>query len=233
MCSGRSKQGERLATGKSCQGYTLLELLLAMFVFALVVSSVYGSYKATFAIIHGSEHQAAIADRSGFVLARITEDLESLILGKGVFLFGEEQSFAGGRKDSLSFLSSAQIILGKTDMPHGRILISYLAEVDDRSGLLSLYRAETAILPGVKFGEGVRQKNLLCSGLKELRFTYHDTAGNVITTWKGDGSDKDKNREAQLIPVMVGVELIFPETVLDKKMQVFRTIVALPQQGNR
>jgi len=233
MFSVRSKQGERPVAGESCQGYTLVELLLAMFVFALVVSSVYGSYKATFAIIHGSEHQATIADRSGFVLSRITEDLESLILGKGGFLFGEEQTFAGGRKDSLSFLSSAQIILGKTDVSRGRILLSYLAEVDDRSGLLFLYRAETAILPGVKFGEGMTQKYLLCSGLKEIRFTYRDTAGNMITTWKGDGSDMDKGQEAQMLPVMVGVELLFPETVYSQKTQVFRTIVTLPQQGNK
>ena len=233
MYSERSKQGERPTADESCQGYTLVELLLAMFVFALVVSSVYGAYKATFAIIHSSEHQATIADRGGFVLSRITEDLESLILGKGGFFFGEEQSFAGGRKDSLSFLSSAQIILGKTDVPRGRVLINYFVEVDDRSGLLSLYRAETAILPGVNMGEGVRQKYLLCSGLKELRFTYHDTIGNVITTWQGDGSDMDKDREAQMLPVTVGVELVFPETALGKKMQVFRTIVALPQQGNR
>jgi general secretion pathway protein J len=233
MCSGRNKQAEWLVADESCQGYSLVELLLAMFVFALVVSSVYGSYKATFAIIQGSEHQATIADRSGFVLSRITEDLESLILGKDGFLFGEEQSFAGRRKDSLSFVSSAQIILGKTDVRRGRILISYLAEVDDRSGLLSLFRAETAILPGVKFGEGVSQKNLLCGGLKELRFTYHDSSGKVITTWKGDGSDIDNGQEAQMLPVMVGVELLFAEGALDKKMQVFRAIVALPQQGTR
>ncbi len=233
MFSGRSKQAELPAAGESCQGYSLVELLVAMFVLALVVSSVYGSYKATFAIIHGSEHQATIADRSGFVLTRIAEDLESLILGKGGFLFGEEQSFAGGRKDSLSFLSSAQIILGKTDVSRGRILISYLAEIDDRSGLLFLYRTETAILPGVKFGQGVMQKYLLCSGLKELRFTYHDKEGNMITTWNTNGSDIDKGKEAQMLPVMVGVELLFPETAYNQKTQVFRTIVALSQQGNR
>ncbi|MFH0784259.1 MAG: prepilin-type N-terminal cleavage/methylation domain-containing protein [Pseudomonadota bacterium] len=216
-------------TAKFCRGYTLVELLLAIFIFSLVVASVYGAYKVTFSVVHDSEHQALVADRSGFVLTRLTEDLESLILGKGAFLLGEEQSYAGARKDGLSFLSSAQVFLGKTDMPRGRLLISYLAEIDDRSGLLSLYRSETEVLPGIKIGEGMTQKHLLCSGLKELKLTYRDKTGNEVTTWKSDGNTAEDSQESTKLPLMVGVEMVFPEAAVGQKVQVFRTSIALPQ----
>ncbi|MBU1565926.1 MAG: hypothetical protein KJ630_09895 [Proteobacteria bacterium] len=206
---------------------------MAIFIFAVVVSSVYGAYRTIFTIIHSSEKHAVLADRGGFVLSRMTEDLQSLILGKSGYFLGEEQSFAGARKDNLSFLSSAQIILGKTDMPRGRVLIRYFAEVDDRSGLFSLYRSEVAIMPGVKLDEEVTQKYLLCSGLKEIRFTYHDMAGSVVTTWKSDSDDTGKDQATPKIPFMVELELVFSENTSAKKTQVFRTIVALPQQGDR
>lgn len=226
---GVNKQGGQSVAAKICGGYALVELLLAIFIFSLVVASVYGAYKASFSIIHDSEHQALFADRSGFVLSRITDDLESLILGEGAFLLGEEQSFAGGRQDRLSFLSSAQVFLGKTDMPRGRLLISYFAEIDDRSGLLNLYRSETEVLPGIRIGEGTTQKHLLCSDLAEMKFTYREKAGNGMTTWKSEENIAEEGQESTKLPVMVGVEMIFPETAVGQKVQVFRTSIALPQ----
>lgn len=233
--SGVTSKNRRWAAAENCRrGYTLVELLVAICIFALVIASVYGAYKTTFSTIQGSEHQAVLADRSGFILARITDDLESMILGNRCFLLGEEHVATGMHSDTLAFVASSQIFLGKDDIPHGRLLIGYITEVDEKSGLLSLYRTETRVFPGVPIGDGgVAEKNLLCTGLKEIRFTYHDAVGNILTTWKSEGSDNEKDQEAVKIPVMVDVALVFPGIASEKSEQTFTTGIALPQQGDK
>lgn len=234
MFGVKSENSRWPTTENSRRGYTLVELLVAMCIFALVVASVYGAYKTTFTTVQGSEHQAVRADRSGFILSRITEDLESLILGKRCLLLGEEHSAAGVHRDSLSFLSSAQILLGKDDIPRGRLLIEYSTDRDERSGLLALYRTETQVFPGVAVGaSGVAQKNLLCRDLKEIRFTYHDVSGNILTRWKSDGSDNEKDQEVVKIPVLVYATLVFPGVASEKSEQTFTAGIALAQQGNK
>lgn len=234
MCLENStKGGCRVAARILYQGFTLVEVLIAVFIFSLVMVSVYGAYRATFAVVHGSEHEVMLADRGGFILSRLGDDLESLILGKDCYLRGEEHSFAGARNDSISFLSSAQIILGKTDVPQGRLLITYTAEPDDRSGLLHLYRAETEVLPGVKLGEGPSHKYLLASGLKEVRFTYHGEDGNPASNWENSGNGAEQGQGTSVLPVRVGVELSFPKKTDGGRVQVFKATVNISQQDQR
>lgn len=234
MCLADSnKGGGRGAAGMPCRGFTLVEVLIAVFIFSLVMASVYGAYRATFVVVHGSQHEVMLADRGGFILSRLGDDLDSLILGKDCYLRGEEHSFSGARNDSISFLSSAQILLGKSDVLHGRLLITYTAEPDDRSGLLHLYRAETEILPGVTLGEGPSHKYLLASGLKEVRFTYYGEDGSAATNWQNSGNGTEHGQASSVLPVRVGVELSFPKKTAEEKMQVFKATVNISQQDQR
>jgi prepilin-type N-terminal cleavage/methylation domain-containing protein len=222
-----NKKGRPFPSVTLCRGYTLVELLLALFIFSLVVALVYATYRVTFSLIQGSEHQAALAEQSGLLLSQLTDDLESLILGDDAFFQGEEQTFNGGRMDRLVFLSSSHIALEKDEIPRGRTVVGYSAEVDQQSGLLALYRSETEVLPGVKTGEGLTQKNLFFRGLKELRFNYYDAAGNILTAWNSDAIERDNDLESPAFPVMVGVELVFPDLSATSKVQVVGAKVAL------
>ncbi|MDK9708458.1 MAG: prepilin-type N-terminal cleavage/methylation domain-containing protein [Desulforhopalus sp.] len=234
MCRVNSNSvGNPPAATRHHQGFTLVEVLIAVFIFSLVMASVYGAYRATFAVVHGSEHEVMLADRGGFILSRLSDDLDSLVLGKNSYLRGEEHSVSGARSDSIAFLSSARIILGKSDLPQGRLLIIYTAEPDDRTGLLQLYRTETEVLPGVKLGEGPSRKHLLASGLKEVRFVYQDEGGSHTSHWQKGGNDVDQGQETAVLPARVGVELFFPKKAAEKKMQIFKTIVNIAQQDLR
>jgi len=234
MCHVNSNKGGcRLGARMLCRGFTLVEVLIAIFIFSLVIATVYGAYRATFAVVDSSQHEVMLADRGGFILSRLGDDLDSLILGKNSFLRGEEHSIAGARNDSISFLSSGQIILGKSDVPHGRLLITYTAEPDDRSGLLHLYRAETEVLPGIKLGEGPSHKYLLASGLKEVRFTYHGEDGSAASNWQKSGTGAEQDQETSVLPVRVGVELSFPKKTVGGRLQVFKATVNISQQDQR
>ena len=224
-----------LASSKdSCPGYwprgfTLIELTIAMSIFAIVISAVYGAYRATFQITRGSEYQAEVAQHAGIVLDRIAEDLGSLVISKGGFFLGEEHGFAGFRGDSLSFISYAHIILSKSDPPAGRAMIRYSVEQNNKSGLLRLYRSDTILLPGVEPGKEEESRDILCDGLKEVRFTYHDKQGNPNAEWLSNGGGMGGEKPLEF-PAVVEVELHFSEFENSKRSYTYKTAIALPME---
>jgi len=224
-CSLWSNAGERE------KGFTLIEILIAIFIFAIVISSVYGSYRATFHIIHGSESRLVIAKNARVVVERLAEDLGSLVTGTGGEFKGETHELAGAHGDSLAFVSLAHLILRKSDLHAGQTLIQYQAESDDKTGLLNLYRSEIPLLPGVGADSGKAQKRLMCQGLREISFTYLGRDGDKAEEWQVDEvvptSGNAASKESPF-PALVYIELKFAESAESDSSTLFRTAVALP-----
>lgn len=217
------------------KGFTLIELLIAIFIFAIVISSVYGAYRATFHIVQGSEYQLNISNKARIVVERLTEDLGSIVTGPGGVFQGERHKYADSRGDSLSFVSLAHLVLRKTDMHTGRSLIQYQSELDQETGLLNLYRSETVFLPGsgvdVETDDENGQRHLICQGLLEFRFTYLDRDGNESEEWQVDEvmpSSQDNPPGESPFPTLVLIELKFAKSVDSDRSTVFKTAVALP-----
>jgi general secretion pathway protein J len=212
------------------RGFTLVELLMAMFIFAIVVSSVYGSYRATFHIIHGSEARLQMANAARIVFEILAEDLGSIVTGPGVVFSGETNNYSGKRGDSLSFVSSAHLVLRKADTNAGPVLIRYEVEPDTATGFLDLYRLQSVLLPGVEPNEEEAERHLVCRGLREFRFTYLDRDGNETAEWQveerevaGEGTAEEESP----LPTMVSVELSFAEAMDSDENTLFKTAVAL------
>jgi general secretion pathway protein J len=229
MVAGRNKVNSKPSTVHE-RGFTLVELLIAIFIFAIVVSAVYGSYRATFQIVHGSEYRLRIANSARVVLERVTEDLGSIVTGTGGVFSGETHAFSGKRGDSLSFVSNAHLVLSKTDTVSGPALISYQVEADEETGLLNLYRSDIVLLPGTETDSDDARKHLICRGLQEFQFTYLDQDGNETDDWQveeivsgGEGADTEKSS----FPSLVYIELKFAESVESDISTVFRTAVDL------
>ncbi len=231
MVAGRSKLKIYPSTDRQ-RGFTLVEILIAIFIFAIVISSVYGSYRATFHIVHVSEHQIEIANSARVVMERFAEDLGSIVTGPGELFNGERHDFSGARGDSLSFISLAHLVLRKTDVLAGPALIEYQVESGEESGLLDLYRLDGIVLPGVELGEKDLKKYLICRGLQEFRITYLDSDGNESENWQVDevtSGNGGTTLKGALIPSLVSVELKFAGSQDSDSSTVFKTVVALPQ----
>lgn len=213
------------------RGFTLVELLIAIFIFSIVISSVYGSYRATFHIVHGSEYQLEIANRARVVMERLSEDLGSIVTGPEGGLLGVSHTYSDARGDSLSFVSTAHLALRKTETLAGHARVEYLPELDLDTGLLNLYRSDVVLLPGVETDSGGGQRHLICRGLLEFRFTYLDQDGNETEEWRveevaspGGGAAEGESP----FPSLVSVELKFAESVESDSNTVFKTAFALP-----
>lgn len=215
------------------RGFTLVELLFAIFIFAIVISSVYGSYRATFHIVNGSEFQLDMSHRARVVLQRISEDLYSIVAGPGGVLRGETNEYSGVRGDNLSFVSSAHLVLKKSDTQSGHALIEYSVEADEGGDFLNLYRSDTLLLPGIDSEGDEPQKHLLCRGLQGLRFTYVNEDGTETDEWQSDEgavANEDGGQETPFLPNLMYVELSFAESSESENNTVFKTGIALPQQ---
>jgi general secretion pathway protein J len=213
--------------GKKNRGFTLVELLLAIFIFSIVVSTVYGSYRVTFGLVNRTEQKLAIAGRAHVVLERIAEDISSLVQTDVAGFTGEQHENSGMRGDSLSFVSAVHIGLTKKDNLGGYSLVQYSAEEDEETGLLNLYRSGSPLLPGTDGDEIEGQKYLLCDGLKEVRFSYFNDEGVESEEW---WSQEDESvPENQNFPVMVVIVLQFAESPESEQTSIFTTSVALPR----
>ena len=211
-------------------GFTLIELLVAISIFSIVVSSVYGAYNATFHIIHGSEAYLNESHKARAALERFSEDLSAFVTGSDAFLLGTEQQISGGRGDSISFISSTHISFKKNDTVQGDTLIQYSSQADETNGTIRLMRSDATKLPGAKAAEeeASEVKFLLCSGLKEVRFTYFNKDGQETTEWETENQEQaDGTEPPPELPVMISIELIFPAENPDKNGSNFKTAVAL------
>lgn len=206
------------------QGFTLLELLLAISIFAIVVSMVYGAYNLTFKVIENSQTHAKYGARARVTLERFTEDLESFHMGTSGFLNGESETVGEFRADNLSFTSTSHLVFDKNELPVGYATISYTVEEQEDSGLLSLYRADVGFRPGV---EAVDDKGfLLCDGLREVAFTYFDENGDESEDWE---SDQKKSSGNASIPAMVQLRIGFANDEAEDATIFFSTGIAIPR----
>ena len=216
-------------------GFTLLEILIAMFILALVVSAVFGAFSGTFKVVNETEAQEEIYATARVALERISEDLAS-VCGSGFskgekpeadatrqrFLFvGEDHQVDDKNADTLRFLTSAHLSFKAGRQAEGPAEISYYTQYKEETGELTLYRSDTLdYLEGPENGQGGL---LLCEGLKWLDFIYYDRDGDAHNTWdttQGSGNAQLPSR----VEISVGFEnALDPENPLQ-----FMTGVALP-----
>lgn len=212
-----------------CHGFTLAELLIAILIFAVVVSLTYGAFTTTFTAVDSGDASSRFGERARITLERMSEDLESFYGGEKGFFQGESERFGANRSDSLTFSSTAHLRFNRDQQARGVTAITYTVEEVEDSGELRLYRNDAPILPGVEAEE--EKGFLLCEGLRELTFTYIDDEGGEFESW--DSSFPEQGEEADY-PSLVVIEMGFSNNEADdedrEEKVYYSTAVALPKQ---
>ena len=123
---------------KDRKGFTLLEILLAMFIFTVVLSTLYTAYTGTFRNVDETESQADIYRMARIALERITEDLESAYMPphtvgltteekppQSVAFVGETALISDRSADTLLFLSRAHLVFDEEEVDATAARIAY------------------------------------------------------------------------------------------------------------
>ncbi len=217
------------------RGFTLLEILIAIFILALVVSAVFGAFSGTFKVVNETEVQEEIYAAARVALERISEDLASVCgggLSKGEqpetgasrqpFLFkGEDHRVNDKNADTLRFLSSAHLSFKVWPQAEGPAEINYYTEYREETDDLALYRSDT--LDYLESPENGQGGLLLCEGLKWLDFIYYDRDGDAHNSW-----DTTENSGTAQLPSRVEISVGFKNAISPKNPLQFMTGVALP-----
>jgi general secretion pathway protein J len=206
-------------------GFTLLEVLLAIFIFAIIVSALYGAYTSTLNIADSTETGAEISNKARTALNRISADLQSLYLDDGSFFRCQKPELSGNTEDPVQFTSTAHILFTKEGRPVDFAVIGYRIQRETGTQSFQLYRIDLPYRPGDMTQAAKEEKGfLLCDGLRDIRFRYYDRQGTEIDAWQ---SVKKAGQDIHL-PAMVEIELSFPDSRDPHASLTFKTAVALP-----
>jgi prepilin-type N-terminal cleavage/methylation domain-containing protein len=218
------------------KGFTLLEILIAIFILGTVLSTIFASYTGTFRVIQETEARTDVYAMARVALSRMQEDVESayvypqkasdedLLETQEAQFVGEDKTVDGNDADSLRFLSTAQILLSEEDKHSGLTEIRYYVKESEETEGLVLYRSDTPELqekPEPDTGGAV-----LCEGLSSVRFTYRDREGTEYDSWDSLGRQDDTR-----LPAMVSILLEFRNRSQPDVPYRFMGGAAIPMAG--
>ena len=225
-----------LQYSKKNSGFTLAEILIAIFIFAVVLTTIYTSYTGTFRIVNETEYQAEIYRMARITMERMLEDLESIYIPKSegnpesgespiqsVQFEGKDREIKGMCADTIRFISRAHINLSGQDEDTGKTEIGYYVKENEEGEDLVLYRSDRPMFEQSLLLEEDSGGFVLCERLVSVNFTYYEENGEALEGWDPE-SDALKDK----IPIMVSISLDFVNPLNPEVPLRFMTSVALP-----
>jgi len=209
------------------KGFTLVEILIAVFILSLVMSTVYVSYTGTLKTSRQLEDEGAIYQMARISLNRLIHDLSSLQKSAGHFDLQAEKKTAGDREfHSISFWSAAHLALGENESEGCPGEISYFVKEDEDGQSFSLWRLDVA---GTKSNETSQAEGgfVICKNIEAFNLIFYDSTGREHDSWdasSGAGEFQGK------VPITVKIELFLVNKNDLKKPYKFMTKVFLPIQ---
>ena len=219
---------------ENAAGFTLLEMLIAVSLTAVVLSMVYAAYTGTFQVARETEAQTGIYAMARIAMARIIDDLESVSLSYAKPAPEEQAAlaapiaFRGERKDidglpaaSLAFPTLSHLAFSSPEVTAPAATVAYDTVKSEQGPGLVLLRADSPV-----YGRGpaaTPEPYILCEGLSGVRFVYFDRKGREWDQW-----DSENDTAGGDLPVMVTAELEFINTLSPEAPYRFTSSVALP-----
>ena len=211
------------------KGFTLIEILIAVLILGIVLTTVYASYTGTFRIIGETKSDAELYGMARVALERMTRDMESVSPWKGSFSFSaktyalKDRDFTG-----LIFRSAAHVAFGKKEPPAGIAVIEYFIEEKEdeeaeKEGF-SLYRSDS-LSRDLRKDEPLPPGFLLCDRVENFTCRFYDDKGKEYDSWDSEGGDEKQKNKA---PAIVEIRLFLVNEKDREHPYPFMTKVNLP-----
>lgn len=173
-------------TGKQKKGFTLIEVLIATFIFALLILGLYFIFDKSHSAWQKGDIRLEQYQKAREFLDIITHELKGAFRGQG-----RKDSFFQGTRNRILFLSSSNVPdeEGEYDLKQ----IEYKL-VDHK-----LIRRVRSVLSGE---ENSGASSIVASGVKQLKFSYHDGIN-----WQAIWNIKKEDGDSHPLPEAVQIEL--------------------------
>jgi general secretion pathway protein J len=212
-------------------GFTLLEILLAIFILAIVMSTVYASYTGTLRIVEETRYSDNVYGMARNTMKRMIADMESISPYNGAFRFvSEENDMGEGDFTDLTFLTSAHLDFFDENSSGTALVSYYVEEAGDKEGYL-LKRSDILYRGGKEEEEEEKKGGFaLCDSLKSVKYLFYDSGGEEYEEWDTASTIKPGSDGA---PFLISVELVFVNPKDEEHPFHFTTRVFVPMAGGR
>lgn len=203
-------------------GFTLVEVLVAILIVSIVLSTIYASYSGTFKIAKSSEYTEKVYDMMRITADRMIQDIESLTPQRNSYELLLSASEVTSESGQLEFISSAGLSYTDGRSTANARIRYYLTKESEGEGY-SLWRSDSASIN--TFKEGSSPKGfLLCNRLKSIRYTMFDQSGMQYDTWSS------VSRSGK-VPASVLIRFEFLNENENNEPYKFMTRIAIPARG--
>jgi general secretion pathway protein J len=206
-------------------GFTLVEILIAIFILSLVMATVYVSYSGTLKTTHQLEEEGTIYKMARASMGRMINDLWSLQMSSGSFDLRAEIKKIGSREfHSLSFWSASHLAFSENEGEDRPAAISYYVQEDNERKNSSLWRADVS---GSKPDSTKNMEGgfIICQNIDSFRLTFYDASGGETDSWDSSATGTDQTGRA---PAVIKIELSLVNPSDPEKPYKFMTNVFLP-----
>ena len=219
-------RGQRRAAG-----FTLMEILIAIAILAIVVTTALASFNAVFSTTEVLDDSANLYEMAHTCMKRLVLDLTSLHVSQRLLykppefdqppdpyrlVATTEETGGTGFAQNLRFTSRAHLPFDK-DSREGIVEITYYLQATD-DGYMELRRADH-LYPYPEF-EKKGSDPVLCKYVKSLSFKFFDTDGIEFDVW-----DSDSDEFGYATPVAIAAKI---ELLNKTETHTFETMVSLP-----
>jgi len=229
-CHNRVRRLLKIAKPLDTSGFTLVELMVAIFIFGIVITSIFASYNAVFTSAGRVTRGIGLYDMVNICMNRITRDLQAMHLTllpkyrKPEFdgepdpyrVVAEASDPTTGNFPRLGFASLAHIPFDRADYGGIARIVYYVQEASEEN--YQLKRSDT-LAPDEPF-EAKESDPVLCEHVKSLKFTYYDHEGTAHDYWD---SESDAFRFATPVSIEVLIEIEHEDDTM-----LFNTSVMMP-----
>jgi len=191
------------------KGFTLVEVLVAAAILALIISIIYAAFAGSIKTMEISTEGGEVYRKARVVLYRMAQEISCAYLpaekddaGTGSHAFiGEDRESEGLPEDSLWFTSTALPLGGQC---RGLKTIGFYRDMDPETDQPVLMMREATIADDRDAHKG--KSVLLAEGIGGIDFTYYDSQGREWKRW-----DTTMPLFAKHLPSLVKISLFFKD----------------------
>jgi general secretion pathway protein J len=214
-------------------GFTLVEILIAIFILGLVMATVYASYSSILTTSHTMEEELDIYKMARAAMDRMIKDLSSLQTSSGPTgssgsfdLRSEKKKLNNLEFHSLSFWSASHLAFGENQGEGRPAMIGYRVQENDDRKSYSLWRSDES---GAKPDDikNTQEGFIICKNIDTFRLTFYDANGAETDSWNSSSESAEQKGKA---PAAVKIELSLVNQNDQEKPYKFMTKVFLPAQ---
>jgi general secretion pathway protein J len=219
----------------SHHGFTLIEILIAISILGIVLTTIYASYSGTFRVIRSAQENSELYGMARSTLARISKDLGCLTpLNSAYVMITKAYTLRNQECIRLTFRSSAHIAFSDRNIVSGVATIGYeIVEDANREGFV-LIRTDvlTNEMPKAELMEQtagmedlLRSGFILCTDLHSMNFKFFDADGKEYDAWDSVSGGDKQNKQAPAM-ILITLNMVNPN---DKEHPFpFMTRIFLP-----